>query len=426
MFGGIIEPRRGAQKRDDQVVEDSCVCRRAGQRSGRPRAVGRGAASSTRTGTATSAQIATAQAPTTPQRALVNRYCVTCHNANVRRGDLRLDTIDLNDAGKDAATLEKVVRKLRAGMMPPAGVPRPDKATYDGLTSWLETELDRAAASHPNPGRTEALHRLNRTEYQNAIRDLLGLEIRVAELLPADDQSFGFDNIAGVLGVSPTLLERYRVGRVEHCAARGRRRRRIRRPRRSGCEATSSRTSTSRDCRSGRAAARSSATRFRWPATTRSTSRCRGRAPSRIGWRSASTARRPRCCPLEPAAVVPNVDGELMSDAPPVRITVNGGAHDVGVTFVKKSSIVADGVRQPFLRPYNNQLSQPVVELRDHQRPDEQGRRGAGRHAEPSARFSCASRSARRTKRRAPARSSRSSRGARIAARSPPPTSRSC
>ena len=96
---------------------------------------------------APAAQAATTQASIAPQRALVNRYCVTCHNANVRRGDLRLDTIDLSDAGKDAATLEKVVRKMRAGMMPPAGVPRPDKATYDGLTSWLETELDRAAAS---------------------------------------------------------------------------------------------------------------------------------------------------------------------------------------------------------------------------------------------------------------------------------------
>ena len=86
-----------------------------------------------------------------PQHALMNRYGVACHNANVRRGDLRLDTIDLSDVGKDAATLERVVRKLRAGMMPPQGVPRPDKAMYDGFASWLETELDRAAAPIRTP-----------------------------------------------------------------------------------------------------------------------------------------------------------------------------------------------------------------------------------------------------------------------------------
>ncbi len=309
---------------------------------------------------ATSAQAATVQAPATPQRALLNRYCVSCHNANVRRGELRLDTIDLSDAGKDAATLEKVVRKLRAGMMPPVGVPRPDKATYDGLTSWLETELDRAAASHPNPGRTEALHRLNRTEYQNAIRDLLGLEIRVAELLPADDQSFGFDNIAGVLGVSPTLLERY----------------------------VSAAWSIARLAVGGEANPTAETFRMRGdfqqdehleglPFGTRGGTIIRYTFPVAGEYAIDVALQGPRTeshrmevslddaqvalLPLEPAAVVPNVDGELMSDAPPVRITVNGGAHDVGVTFVKKSSIVADGVRQPFLRPYNNQLSQPVV-----------------------------------------------------------------
>ena len=104
---------------------------------------------------------------------------------------------------------ETVVRKLRAGAMPPPTRPRPDAAIYGRFVTWLEGELDRVAAAAPNPGRTEAFHRLNRTEYHHAVRDLLDLEVDVSELLPADGASYGFDNIAGVLGVSPTLLERY-------------------------------------------------------------------------------------------------------------------------------------------------------------------------------------------------------------------------
>jgi hypothetical protein len=118
--------------------------------------------------------------------------------------------MDLDDLGQGAEVWEKAVRKLRTGAMPPSGAPRPDAATYDLMASWLETGLDRAAAAHPNPGRLPALHRLNRTEYHNAIRDLLALEnLDVALLLPADDSSYGFDNIADVLWVSPTLLDRY-------------------------------------------------------------------------------------------------------------------------------------------------------------------------------------------------------------------------
>src|SRR5262249_4589642 len=106
--------------------------------------------------------------------------------------------------------LEKVVRKLRAGVMPPITVKRPDPATSAALMTWLQNELDRVAAAHPNPGRTESLHRLNRAEYQNAVRDLLAVEgINFATLLPGDDGSYGFDNIAGVLGMTPTHLEKY-------------------------------------------------------------------------------------------------------------------------------------------------------------------------------------------------------------------------
>ena len=104
---------------------------------------------------------------------------------------------------------EKVVLKLRAGVMPPAGAPRPDKATHDGFAAWLEGELDRSWNASPDPGRTEPLHRLNRVEYRNAVRDLLALDLDVSALLPGDDVSYGFDNIAGVLKLSPTLMERY-------------------------------------------------------------------------------------------------------------------------------------------------------------------------------------------------------------------------
>jgi hypothetical protein len=141
-------------------------------------------------------------------RALLDKYCVVCHNERARTANLQLDKVDLANIPQNAEVLEKVVRKLRGGAMPPQGMPRPDKATLDNLVSWLETSLDRAAAANPNPGRAIA-HRLNRTEYANAIRELLALDVDVTSLLPADDQSYGFDNIADVLRVSPVLLERY-------------------------------------------------------------------------------------------------------------------------------------------------------------------------------------------------------------------------
>ena len=142
-------------------------------------------------------------------RQLLDRYCVACHDDRLRTGGLSLEGLDLADVAAEAAVWEKVVAKLRAGAMPPRPRPRPDRAAYDGFRAWLETELDRAAAADPRPGRTEALHRLSRTEYRNVVRDLLGLDVDVSGLLPADDTSYGFDNVAGVLGVSPTLMERY-------------------------------------------------------------------------------------------------------------------------------------------------------------------------------------------------------------------------
>ena len=143
-------------------------------------------------------------------RVVLDRYCVRCHNDRLTTAGVSLEAVDLAQVGAHAESLEKAVRKLRAGAMPPRGNPRPEPAIYSALTSWLERELDRVAASRPNPGRTETLHRLNRAEYANAIRDLLALEgLDFTTILPRDDASYGFDNIAGVLGMTPTHLDRY-------------------------------------------------------------------------------------------------------------------------------------------------------------------------------------------------------------------------
>jgi mono/diheme cytochrome c family protein len=147
--------------------------------------------------------------PAALHAALVDEYCLTCHDEDEKEGGLALETVALQDVSRHPDVWEKVVRKLRARQMPPVGKKdRPDEATYDAVIAYLEGSLDRAAATHPNPGRTATVRRLTRTEYQNAIRDLLALEIDAASLLPADESSYGFDNVT-VGDLSPTLLDRY-------------------------------------------------------------------------------------------------------------------------------------------------------------------------------------------------------------------------
>src|SRR2546421_2892249 len=141
-------------------------------------------------------------------RATLEQYCVGCHSGPTPFAGLNLQPLDASDLEANGIIWEKMLRKLRNREMPPAGMPRPDAATYEALVKYIETGRDRLAETKPNPGRT-TLHRLNRTEYANAVRDLLALEIDVAELLPADDIGYGFDNIGDVLQVSPVLLERY-------------------------------------------------------------------------------------------------------------------------------------------------------------------------------------------------------------------------
>ncbi len=162
-------------------------------------------------GTQATASAANAgQASQTPDtsapRAIIDKYCVTCHNEKANTANLHLDKLDLAHFGDNPEIGEKIVRKLRAGMMPPTNMPRPDRATLETLIGWMENELDRAAETHlPAPG----LHRLNRTEYANAIRDLLALEVDATKFLPSDDSTHGFDNMAGTLTVSPALIEAY-------------------------------------------------------------------------------------------------------------------------------------------------------------------------------------------------------------------------
>jgi mono/diheme cytochrome c family protein len=142
------------------------------------------------------------------QGALVNQYCVTCHNQRAKTGGLALDTISLSNIPAGAETWEKVIRKIRGGQMPPAGMPRPPQAALDGLVAHLETSIDKAALASPVL-RHPAIHRLNRTEYGNAMRDLFALDVDVSALLPPDEEAYGFDNNATVLNISTSLMERY-------------------------------------------------------------------------------------------------------------------------------------------------------------------------------------------------------------------------
>jgi mono/diheme cytochrome c family protein len=140
--------------------------------------------------------------------AVVTKYCVTCHNARLKTAGLALDTVDISNPAAGADVWERAVRKMRVGMMPPLNAPHPDATTQAALISYLTGSLDRSAAAHPNPGRP-LVHRLNRAEYANVIRDLLALDVDPASLLPPDDAAYGFDNIADALTISPVLLERY-------------------------------------------------------------------------------------------------------------------------------------------------------------------------------------------------------------------------
>ncbi len=144
-----------------------------------------------------------------PARELVNKYCVSCHNEKLKTAGLALDRTDADNPSNSQETWEKVIVKLRSRAMPPPKLPRPDNATYDKVAAWLESEIDRAAAAHVNPGRAASLHRLNRAEYANAVRDLIAVDVDAQAMLPPDEQAFGFENNAEALSMQPALLDRY-------------------------------------------------------------------------------------------------------------------------------------------------------------------------------------------------------------------------
>ncbi len=148
-------------------------------------------------------------AQTNPARDLVNKYCVACHNEKAKTAGLDLTHADADHAANSAETWEKVIVKLRSRAMPPPGIPRPDNAAYDKVAGYLETEIDRAASAHANPGHSSNLHRLNRAEYANTVRDLFGVAIDPNAMLPPDEQAYGFENNADALSIQPALLDRY-------------------------------------------------------------------------------------------------------------------------------------------------------------------------------------------------------------------------
>jgi mono/diheme cytochrome c family protein len=144
-----------------------------------------------------------------PAREMITKYCISCHNEKLKTANLVLNRLDTDHVANAAETWEKVIVKLRSRAMPPPGIRRPDNAEYDKVATWLESEIDRAAVAHPNPGRFPSLHRLNRAEYANAVRDLLAVDIDPQAMLPPDEQAFGFENNADALSIQPALLDRY-------------------------------------------------------------------------------------------------------------------------------------------------------------------------------------------------------------------------
>ena len=289
----------------------------------------------------TQAPAQSADAAPSSEQALVNRYCTTCHSTRMKAGDLVLAGVDVAAVQDNPELWEKVVRKLRNGLMPPAGSPRPDDATYQRFLAKLQGDLDVAAARKPNPGHTEIVHRLNRIEYRNSIRDLLGVEVDVADLLPADDSSYGFDNIAGVLKMSPALVERYLA------AAR-----------------VISRTAV------GSPPASAAASIYRVSPEVQQHDRD-DRLP--LGTRGGTLVR--HIFPVDaeyeikvdlaggpggggnPPQLEITIDGVQVSvaplgrDEPEIRVPVTAGAHDVVVTFFRVPPDLVEQVREPFENP---------------------------------------------------------------------------
>jgi mono/diheme cytochrome c family protein len=290
-------------------------------------------------------------APMAPH-AVINKYCVSCHNQRLKTAGLVLDKVDVANAPAHAEVWEKVIRKLRTGAMPPAGLPRPDKQTYRSLISTLETAIDRDASARPNPGRTETFHRLNRAEYKNAIRDLLAIEIDVASQLPVDDMSHGFDNMAG-MKMTPTLLDSYMV------AARQVTRVAIGNPALGPtAETFRLKADLSQDVsfdalpigtRGG------TAIRYHFPldGEYQFTIETLGGGNDEHQLEVSIDGDRVHVFTLKPARRPGGGDLYQEPDSSPqIRVPVKAGPRLVGVTFVKKTAALAETIRDPFDRPH--------------------------------------------------------------------------
>jgi hypothetical protein len=303
--------------------------------------------------------VAAAADPPAAHSATINKYCVTCHNQKLLTGELSLESADLKNVPAGAELWEKVIRKLRTRTMPPAGMPRPDSATYDALASYLETEIDRASSVHPVPGRTETLHRLNATEYQNSIRDLLSLDVDAAALLPADDQSYGFDNIAGVLKMSPTLLERYMTSAREIAAlAVGASKRP---PTAETFQLRSDLSQYDQQDRLPFGTRGGTAISYNFPQDGEYIIKvelldlfggAQVREPHQL--EIAVDGERVKMLTLAPKQAQPDPEADVYAQKPQteVRLPVKAGPRVVTATFVKKTSALAESIRQPFTRPH--------------------------------------------------------------------------
>ena len=315
---------------------------------------------------------------TLSQRALLDQYCVTCHSERIVHGEdvapsplvsqlravgLALDTLDLNTVGQQAEVWERVVRKVRGGMMPPAGRPRPDGVALDGLAGWLERELDRAALASPDPGRTVTLHRLNRAEYRNVVRDLLALEVDVDDLLPADESSRGFDNIGVALRLSESLMERYLAAAktVSRLAV--------------GSPPPAVVSNTYRIATDMQQHDRMDALPFGTRGGTLvphlfprdaeyeiQVEVGRARGGSRVPHRLEVTidAEQVELARLGPPGTEEVPGTTLTAGALTVRVPVSAGPHDVGVTFYQNPRSLVEQVRDPFQNPRRGGVAGPI------------------------------------------------------------------
>ena len=296
-------------------------------------------------------------------RESIDRYCVTCHNERLETAGLTLDLIDVADVTEGAEVWEKVVRKLRTGTMPPPDMPQPSVAARGAMVSWLETSLDAVAAAHPDPGRTETLRRLNRTEYQNSIRDLLHLDIDAASLLPPDESGYGFDNVT-VGGLPPALLDRYisAAGKISRLAV--------------GIPQTSVQSDvirvppdlTQEEHVAGLPIGTRGGVSFSYTFAQDGEYDIQIRlARNRVG--DIGGLRDTEVQPLELLldreivetflVVRPNSPGHALVDKFfKVRVPVTAGPHDVGVTFPKQSSALLETARQP-LQSHFNEIRHP-------------------------------------------------------------------